>query len=891
MTNLKPLGDRVKAPAELQQIDGPYSLGSAPKSKPIKLLLVEDNPIYAQLIQEMLAEAEGEKFAIDWVPYLSQALLRLSHGEIDLVLLDLGLPDSQGLDTFVQAYAQAPGVPFVLLTGFDDETLALTALRQGAQDYLVKGQTNASMLLRAIRYAIERKQAEVALETERQKLFYVLDNLPATVCLRATDFSFRFTNRMFREVFGEPGNKPCYEILWERREPCEGCQLLEVAKTEVPQKIEVTIPGFGRTYQLHHYPFRSNDGSRLVLTLGSDITERKQAEQALQESEKKYRTIVETAQEGIWIIDAAGRTIFANPRMADMLGCAITDMLGREVFYFIEEEDRPEAEQHLWRLSQGMQEIADRCFRLPDGTNLWTIVSAQPLFDEASRYIGAFAMVTDITDRKVAEEALRESNDRLRTLIQTSPTAIVALDVDGKVTLWNPAAKQIFGWGEEEALGRNYSHLVNAKQRRADFENLLGRVLQGESFTGLEFPRQRKDGAQIYINSSAAPLHDAGGKVMGVMAVMQDVTERKRAEAALQESQWRFKQVVENSPFPLVLVDANNDIEYLNPKFLQTTGYTLKDLPNLRVWTYLAYPDRHYRKKVMETWGSVLKRAMQEGKEIEPVEFQVTCKDGTVRIMEIFGAPMSEGKYFAVFKDLTERKRTEEKLRVSEQNLRYLTSQLFTAQERERRRISYELHDELGQSLLTLKLMARSIARGKNLKHIKDACQQMRSYLDEVVENVRLLSKELSPRGLENFGLSTALKRQISDFAKHYQFEQLHTEIDEINDLFSMEARLNLYRIIQECLTNIGKHGQATQLSVIVKRQTKTVTFQVEDNGNGFNVALILNDKNGRQGIGLASMEERVRMLGGGLKIRSQEGQGTRISFAIPITSDTQQVN
>ena len=106
-----------------------------------------------------------------------------------------------------------------------------------------------------------------------------------------------------------------------------------------------------------------------------------------------------------------------------------------------------------------------------------------------------------------------------------------------------------------------------------------------------------------------------------------------------------------------------------------------------------------------------------------------------------------------------------------------------------------------------------------------------------------------------------------------------------------MEARLNLYRIIQECLTNIGKHGQATQLSVIVKRQTKTVTFQVEDNGNGFNVALILNDKNGRQGIGLASMEERVRMLGGGLKIRSQEGQGTRISFAIPITSDTQQVN
>lgn len=1000
----------VKTPAEPQPVDKPYSLESAPKSKPIKLLLVEDDPLFVGLIQEMLAVGKGDEITIDWVPYLSQALLRLSQGEIDLVLLDLGLPDSQGLDTFVQAYAHFPSLPFIVLTGLDDETLALTALRQGAQDYLVKGQFSASMLRRAIRYATERKQAEKAVEAERAKLFAVLNNLPATVCLRGADFTFRFTNRRFREVFGEPGDKPCYEVFWGKNESCADCQLHEVLQTEGLRKSERTIPGVGCTYQLYHYPFCSSDGSRLVLTLGLDITERKQAEAALEESEKKYRTIVETAQEGIWVIDAAARTIFVNQRLADMLGCSITEMLGRPVFDFIEDEDRYELEQKLWRRSKGLPEIGDRRYRLPDGTNLWTITSAQALFDESSRYVGAFAMITDITGRKQAEEALRESNERLRALIQTSPAAIVAFDVDGKVTLWNPAAKQIFGWSEEEALGRNYSALVIPKEGRADFETLLGRVLQGESFTGLELPRQRKGGALIYINSSAAPLHDARGNVMGVMGVIQDITEHKRAEAALRDSeerfrlaiqatndaiwdlnltagtvhwnetyatafgrpgetenswQWwvdhihpddreraadglrgvidgrentwtceyrflradgvwadiydrayiardgsgkawrvigamqdlterkraeaaliesekRFKLLVEHSPFPLVLANADNDIEYLNPKFLQTLGYTLKDLPNLRVWTHLAYPDRHYRQKVMETWRSALKKAMKEGREIEPLEFQVTCKDGAVRIMEIIGAPISEGKYFAILKDLTERKKAEEKLRVSEQNLRYLTSQLFTAQERERKRIAYELHDELGQSLLTLKLLAGSIEKGKSLKHITDTCRQMRAYLDEVVENVRLLSMELSPRNLENFGLVVALNRLISDFAKHHHIEQLHADIDEITDLFSMEAQLNLYRTIQECLTNIGKHAQATQLSVVVKRQEKSVTFQVEDNGKGFDVGQVLRGETSKRGIGLASMEERVRMLGGSLEIRSQEDQGTRISFTIP---------
>ena len=206
---------------------------------PMKILLIEDNPGDARLIREMLADAGGQGFAIEWVSRLAEGLERLGRGGIGLVLLDLDLPDSHGLDTFIKAHAQAPHVPFVVLTGLADETLGLTAVRKGAQDYLFKDGTDPKLLLRAIRYATERKQAEIALEAERKKLYALLNSLPVFVHLKAADHRIRFANRRFIEIFGEPGDKPCYEVVQGRSEPCEECQAFEVLKTEVPQKFEL----------------------------------------------------------------------------------------------------------------------------------------------------------------------------------------------------------------------------------------------------------------------------------------------------------------------------------------------------------------------------------------------------------------------------------------------------------------------------------------------------------------------------------------------------------------------------------------------------------------------------------------------------------------------------
>jgi signal transduction histidine kinase len=230
-------------------------------------------------------------------------------------------------------------------------------------------------------------------------------------------------------------------------------------------------------------------------------------------------------------------------------------------------------------------------------------------------------------------------------------------------------------------------------------------------------------------------------------------------------------------------------------------------------------------------------------------------------------------------------KQSEEALKESEKKLRYLTTQLLTAQEKERKRISMELHDELGQGLLVLKLQVSAIKdRLRNdQKGLAEEVQNSLNYLDSVIDNVRRLSHNLRPPILTHEGLSSAFRHLIGEFNKHHKFAQCSLDIDDIDGLFSPESQIGIYRVFQECLTNIGKHAQATKVTVAVKRQGGRVSFRVEDNGKGFHVSQILASGASDKGLGLAAMDERVRMLKGSLSISSQIGKGTEITFSIPI--------
>lgn len=274
------------------------------------------------------------------------------------------------------------------------------------------------------------------------------------------------------------------------------------------------------------------------------------------------------------------------------------------------------------------------------------------------------------------------------------------------------------------------------------------------------------------------------------------------------------------------------------------------------------------------------------------VEYRYANRDGTYSWLYdrwvVLRDASDKPRYLeGIVMDITERKLAEQALAESERKLRLLSTHLLEAQEKERRRIALELHDELGQRLTVLKLQLRSIER-KLLPaqfSLANDCGAASAYVDQIIDNVRRLSHDLCPSSLEDLGLDASIRLVIDDFAK---LTDINVSIDApgIDPLFSLKSRTLIYRIFQEAFNNIQKYAQAKNVSVIIKKDTSRVYFQIVDDGRGFSTnsdpRQTSNDKTHR-GLGLTTMSERARMMGGSFRVYSIIGIGTRVAFKITI--------
>jgi len=230
--------------------------------------------------------------------------------------------------------------------------------------------------------------------------------------------------------------------------------------------------------------------------------------------------------------------------------------------------------------------------------------------------------------------------------------------------------------------------------------------------------------------------------------------------------------------------------------------------------------------------------------------------------------------------EMAERLQTCQILHEAEEQNHYLANRLLSAQEIERKRISMELHDELGQSLNVIKLQLRVIEKGSMGK--REECEKLLEYMDHVIEDVRRISRDLSPTVLEDLGLTSAL-HWLTDNMKKDPNVRITADVEDIDHLFSRKNWITIYRVVQEALTNIMKHAQAENVSFFTRTQGDRVAFSVEDDGNGFDLAQTKTQVADSKGLGLTTMSERVKIMGGDYNLWSRKGSGTRITFSIPI--------
>lgn len=391
----------------------------------IKILLIEDNSEDARLIQEMLARTEGGKFELEWVIRLGDGLERLGRGGIDVALLDLGLPESQGLDTFIEAARQYPQVPFVVLTGMAEEEVGVNAVRQGAQDYLIKGEVDGKLLFRSIRYAIERKKAEEQIRNNEGNLRTVIETIPAYVWSALPDGSVDFASQSIFDYLGIPAEAALGSDWVTLVHPDDRDRAVEIWReslaTGEPRENELRFRlanGEYRWFLTRSSALRDDKGD-IVKWYGAlmDIENLKRAEEQIRNSERNLRTIIETIPAFVRTANPDGSIDFVSQSWLDYVGLSREDWVGWGWVNQIHPEDRDRVvEGRGQMLATGGPREREFRIRQANGEYRWYLSRHEPLRDEKGDIIKWYSVMVDIEDKKRAEARLRQALDEIKKL-------------------------------------------------------------------------------------------------------------------------------------------------------------------------------------------------------------------------------------------------------------------------------------------------------------------------------------------------------------------------------------------------------------------------------------------------------------------------------------------
>ncbi|MCL6097594.1 MAG: PAS domain S-box protein [Bacteroidetes bacterium] len=621
------------------------------------------------------------------------------------------------------------------------------------------------------------------------------------------------------------------------------------------------------------------------ILIARDITEQKRAEEAVRESEEKFRWLFENVPDGIYLSTPDGKLINANNTLVQMLGYDSKEELldadiVNELYLNPEERNFWIKELNSTKKLRGIE----LHLRRKDGNLLIVRENAHLLVDKngVTYYEGT---LTDITELKEAEKALRSSEIRFRSVWENSAEGMRLTDKSGFIIAVNEAFCKIVEMNAEDLLGRLITVTYSGeKNKESMLQNYVKRFRERSFPLHLEQRLALSSGKTIYLDGTYTFV-DIENSPSLLLSVFRNVTERKRYEELLNKNKLMMNHAEEIAHLGSWEWDQETNKVSCSPELYRIYGiqpeYFDEKFDSI---LKLVHPDDS--NKVLATINS----ARESRSPFEYYE-RIIRPDGETRILFTKGIVLTdiEGSAKTIYGsclDVTEFKRVENALINSSERLRALSASLEDAREEERAYVAREIHDELGQVLTAIKMDLILMREDLKLKtefspgETSEQLVQIEKMVDRLINTVKNLATELRPDILDHLGLIAALEWQAKEFEKRHKVQCSFTSNVKKVEL-EKEKATAIFRIFQETLTNVARHSNATKVSAKLQLSGNKLLLEVEDNGKGITKEQILDISS----IGITGMKERAMSIGGKVFVDGSSGKGTRVLFEVPFQS------
>ncbi|HKV82449.1 MAG TPA: PAS domain S-box protein [Candidatus Sulfotelmatobacter sp.] len=502
---------------------------------------------------------------------------------------------------------------------------------------------------------------------------------------------------------------------------------------------------------------------------------------------------------------------------------------------------------------------------------------------------------TDIGSHIFERNPSDQASSLLAAIVDSSDDVIVSKNLDGIITSWNATAQRVFGYSPKEAIGSHIT-LIIPKDRLAEEDGIMSRVRRGERIDHFDTVRQRKDGTLVDISLTISPVKDSYGRVVGASKVAREITDRRRAE----RNTALLAAIVDSSDDAIVSKTLDGIITSWNKSAERIFGYLPEEAIGKHI-TLIIPRDR------WDEESSIIARICR-GERLDHFQTLRRRKDGSLVDVSLTISPVkdSAGTIIGaskVARDISAQVRAAEALRASEEELRHLSQsldtqvrartrelqelswQLMRTRDEERRHVARELHDSAGQSLAVLAIeVDQLLQKASNSPELVADIERIRETLRQLHGEIRTTSYLLHPPLLDESGLQAAISWYAGGLTERTALP-ISVEISDDLGRLPRDLELVLFRFVQEALTNIHRHANATKAAIFLSTSQTHVTAEVRDNGSGMSAERLQQVTSGGSGVGIRGMRERVRQFQGSMQIHS-DSTGTKVSVEIPLPTD-----